>query len=169
MAAARFLSAGTPLYLYARLSGCPSPTLRQWKSAAIAGTLMLGAANGLVTWSEVYVPSGLAALLVATVPFCMTLLDWIARHRAAAGDRFPEKVTAFHDAMAVHGRFRKPCPVCGSPVQRIVYAANESNYCPTCQTGGRLLADRALSRLLGVDWPRSLEELEELKSKAGGV
>jgi drug/metabolite transporter (DMT)-like permease len=78
MAAARFLSAGTPLYLYARLSGCPSPTLRQWKSAAIAGTLMLGAANGLVTWSEVYVPSGLAALLVATVPFCMTLLDWMA-------------------------------------------------------------------------------------------
>jgi drug/metabolite transporter (DMT)-like permease len=78
MAAARFMSAGTPLYLYARLSGCPSPTLREWKSAAIAGTLMLGAANGLVTWSEVYVPSGLAALLVATVPFCMTLLDWVA-------------------------------------------------------------------------------------------
>jgi formamidopyrimidine-DNA glycosylase len=87
-----------------------------------------------------------------------TLLAWIARHQATAGDRFPEKVTAFHDDMAVHGRFRKPCPVCGSPVQRIVYADNECNYCATCQTGGRLLADRSLSRLLKDDWPRWLEE-----------
>ena len=76
----------------------------------------------------------------------------------AAGG-FPEAVTAFREEMAVHGRFRKPCPVCGSPVQRIVYAENECNYCARCQTGGRLLADRSLSRLLGADWPRSLDEL----------
>ena len=83
-----------------------------------------------------------------------------ARRRAKA---FPEKVTAFREGMAVHGRYGKPCPVCGTPVQRIVYAENESNYCPTCQTGGKLLADRALSRLLKGDWPKTLEELEERK------
>ena len=90
-----------------------------------------------------------------------TLTRWIARLRAETGDAFPEKVTAFRDGMAVHGRFRKACPVCGSPVQRIRYAENEVNYCATCQTGGRLLADRSLSRLLKQDWPRSLEEWEE--------
>jgi formamidopyrimidine-DNA glycosylase len=90
-----------------------------------------------------------------------TLTDWIARLRAETGDAFPEKVTAFRQGMAVHGRFRKPCPVCGSGVQRIRYAENEVNYCATCQTGGRLLADRSLSRLLKQDWPRSLEEWEE--------
>ena len=89
-----------------------------------------------------------------------TLRAWIERLRAETGDGFPEKVTAFREGMAVHGRYRKPCPVCGSAVQRIRYAENEVNYCPTCQTGGRLLADRALSRLLKQDWPRSLEELE---------
>ena len=89
-----------------------------------------------------------------------TLTSWMARLRAETGDAFPEKVTAFRDGMAVHGRFRKPCPVCGSPVQRIRYAENEVNYCATCQTGGRLLADRSLSRLLKQDWPRSLEEWE---------
>ena len=88
-----------------------------------------------------------------------TLTQWVDRLRAEAGDGFPEKVTAFHDEMAVHGRFRKPCPVCGSPVQRIVYAENECNYCATCQTGGRLLADRSLSRLLKDDWPRSIDDL----------
>jgi formamidopyrimidine-DNA glycosylase len=88
-----------------------------------------------------------------------TLLLWVDRLREATGSGFPEKVTAFHDAMAVHGRFGKPCPVCGSPVQRIVYAENECNYCATCQTGGRLLADRSLSRLLKDDWPRSIDEL----------
>jgi formamidopyrimidine-DNA glycosylase len=88
-----------------------------------------------------------------------TLLAWIERLRAATGDRFPEKVTAFHDEMAVHGRFKQPCPVCGSPVQRIVYAENECNYCATCQTGGRLLADRSLSRLLKADWPKSIDDL----------
>lgn len=90
----------------------------------------------------------------------VTLKRWIDRLQEEAGDAFPEKVTAFRDGMAVHGRFGRPCPDCGSPVQRIVYAANEANYCATCQTGGRLLADRALSRLLREDWPRSLEELE---------
>jgi formamidopyrimidine-DNA glycosylase len=89
-----------------------------------------------------------------------TLTRWIARLQEETGAGFPEKVTAFREGMAVHGRYREPCPDCGAPVQRIVYAANEANYCPTCQTGGRLLADRALSRLLGEDWPRTLEELE---------
>ena len=89
------------------------------------------------------------------------LVEWIERLRAQTGERFPEKVTAFRPEMAVHGRFRQPCPVCGAPVQRIVHADNETNYCARCQTGGRLLADRALSRLLKDDWPRSLEELME--------
>ncbi len=87
------------------------------------------------------------------------LSDWVRRLRAEAADGFPEKVTAFRQGMAVHGRFRQPCPVCGSPVQRIRYASNETNYCAPCQTGGKLLADRALSRLLRADWPRNLEEL----------
>ena len=90
-----------------------------------------------------------------------TLATWIERLGAQTGDAFPEKVTPFRNGMAVHGRFKKPCPVCGSPVQRIRYAANEVNYCATCQTGGRLLADRSLSRLMKEDWPRSLEEWEE--------
>jgi formamidopyrimidine-DNA glycosylase len=89
-----------------------------------------------------------------------TLTDWATRLQTETGDAFPEKVTAFREGMAVHGRYNKPCPVCGSPVQRIVYAANEANYCATCQTGGRLLADRSLSRLLREDWPRTLDELE---------
>jgi len=87
-----------------------------------------------------------------------TLTRWIDRLREETGDGFPEKVTAFHDEMAVHGRFKAPCPVCGSPVQRIVYAENECNYCATCQTGGRRLADRSLSRLLKDDWPRSIDD-----------
>ncbi|HSB43095.1 MAG TPA: DNA-formamidopyrimidine glycosylase family protein [Methylomirabilota bacterium] len=90
-----------------------------------------------------------------------TLADWIDRLRAQAGGGFPEGVTAFRPGMAVHGRYREPCPDCGAPVQRIVHAENETNYCARCQTGGRLLADRALSRLLHQDWPRTLEELEE--------
>jgi formamidopyrimidine-DNA glycosylase len=93
------------------------------------------------------------------------LVDWRDRLIRETGDAFPEKVTAFREAMMVHGRYRRPCPVCGSPVQRIRYASNEANYCATCQTGGRLLADRALSRLLREDWPRSLEDWEaRLKS-----
>jgi formamidopyrimidine-DNA glycosylase len=88
-----------------------------------------------------------------------TLLDWMARLRVEARGRFPEKVTAFREGMAVHGRFKQPCPVCGTPVQRIVYADNECNYCARCQTGGKLLADRSLSRLLKDDWPKSIDDL----------
>ncbi len=95
-----------------------------------------------------------------------TLRQWIERLRGETGDGFPEKVTAFREGMAVHGRYRKPCPDCGAPVQRIVYAENETNYCARCQCGGRLLADRALSRLLKRDWPRTLEELEERVGEA---
>jgi len=87
------------------------------------------------------------------------LSEWTDRLRAQAGSEFPEKVTAFHPDMSVHGRFGQPCPVCGAPVQRIVYAENETNYCAACQTGGTVLADRALSRLLKKSWPRSLEDL----------
>src|SRR5688572_15472350 len=94
-----------------------------------------------------------------------TVQDWIERLRGETGDTFPEKVSAFKEGMAVHGRYKEPCPVCGSPVQRIRYADNEANYCATCQTGGRVLADRSLSRLLKADWPRSLEDWE---AKIGG-
>ena len=97
-------------------------------------------------------------LYAATVE---TLTAWHRRLIDDEGDGFPEKVTAFREGMAVHGRYGKPCPVCGTPVQRIRYAANEANYCPSCQTGGKLLADRSLSRLLKDDWPKSLEELEK--------
>ncbi len=93
------------------------------------------------------------------------LHEWKARLRAEVGDGFPEKVTAFHPGMAVHGKFGKPCPVCGTAVQRIRYAANELNYCPRCQTQGKLLADRSLSRLLKGDWPKTIEELENLKGQ----
>jgi formamidopyrimidine-DNA glycosylase len=97
-----------------------------------------------------------------------TLAEWIERLRVEAGSEFPSKVTAFRPEMAVHGRYGKPCPVCGSPVQHIVYAENECNYCATCQTEGRLLADRALSRLLKQDWPRSLDEWEtHLETRRG--
>jgi formamidopyrimidine-DNA glycosylase len=94
------------------------------------------------------------------------LISWTERLRQDAGTNFPERVTAFRPGMAVHGRYREPCPDCGTPVQRITYAENETNYCPSCQTGGKLLADRSLSRLLKSDWPRSLEELEERKKTA---
>ena len=100
-------------------------------------------------------PDGAARLYDAVQ---VTLLDWIARLRRSAAGTFPEKVTAFHPDMAVHGRFGQPCPDCTAPVQRIVYAANECNYCAICQTGGKLLADRALSRLLKSDWPKTLED-----------
>jgi len=103
-----------------------------------------------------------AALFEATRA---TLVEWTERLRREAGDGFPGKVTAFRDGFAVHGRYRQPCPACGASVQRIRYADNETNYCARCQTGGRLLADRGLSRLLKDDWPRSLEELDELVSE----
>jgi formamidopyrimidine-DNA glycosylase len=91
-----------------------------------------------------------------------TLAEWINRLRAEMGEGFPEKVTAFRPDMAVHGKYQKPCPVCGTPIQRIRYADNETNYCPRCQTDGKILADRAFSRLLGKDFPRTIEELERL-------
>jgi formamidopyrimidine-DNA glycosylase len=106
----------------------------------------------------------LARLHTATID---VLTEWTDRLRKETGDGFPTKVTAFRPEMAVHGKFGKPCPVCGTPVQRIVYAENESNYCPKCQTGGRLLADRSLSRLLKDDWPRTLEEGEALRKRVG--
>jgi formamidopyrimidine-DNA glycosylase len=93
------------------------------------------------------------------------LTEWIERLRAEVGDGFPDEVTAFRPEMAVHGKYGQPCPVCGSPVQRIRYASNEANYCVTCQTGGKLLADRSLSRLLKSNWPKTLEELEDLKKR----
>jgi formamidopyrimidine-DNA glycosylase len=86
--------------------------------------------------------------------------EWIERLRSEAGDQFPKRVTAFHKEMAVHGKYREPCPVCGAPVQRIRYAENDSNYCARCQTGGKVLADRSLSRLMKADWPKRIEELE---------
>ena len=91
----------------------------------------------------------------------VTLVEFADNLRAEVGDGFPEKVTAFRADMAVHGKYGEPCPVCGSPVQRIVYASNETNYCATCQTGGKLLADRSLSRLLKDDWSATIEDLEE--------
>ncbi len=94
-----------------------------------------------------------------------SLIDWTNNLRAEAAGKFPEKVTAFREGMAVHGRYGEPCPRCGSKVQRIRYASNETNYCPTCQTGGKLLADRGLSRLLREDWPRTLDEMEALKKR----
>jgi formamidopyrimidine-DNA glycosylase len=104
----------------------------------------------------------IAALHAATQE---VLKEWIERLRAEAAGGFPEKVTAFREEMAAHGRYGLPCPRCGSKIQRIRYASNETNYCAVCQTGGRLLADRALSRLLREDWPRTLEELEELRAR----
>lgn len=95
-----------------------------------------------------------------------TLVTWTERLRRETGDGFPEKVTAFRDEMAVHGRYRKPCPMCGAPVQRIRYAENEVNYCAGCQTGGRILADRAMSRLLKEDWPRSIDEWNAMAGRS---
>jgi formamidopyrimidine-DNA glycosylase len=115
-----------------------------------------------VTWTSRLTEEETERLYRATKE---TLVEWTDELRKDAGEGFPERVTAFRPNMAVHGRYRQPCPVCATPVQRIAYAENETNYCPRCQTGGKLLADRALSRLLREDWPKSLEELEELKAQ----
>ena len=118
-----------------------------------------------LTWTTRLGDGEIARLFTATRE---VLREWTDRLRAETAGEFPGKVTAFRPEMAVHGKYREPCPACGAPVQRIVYSGNETNYCPPCQTGGRLLADRAMSRLLRGDWPRSLEELEELKGRHGG-
>jgi formamidopyrimidine-DNA glycosylase len=110
-----------------------------------------------LTWTSRLTEDEIARLFDATQ---VTMREWIARLRADAGDGFPEKVTAFRAEMAVHGRFGQPCPVCGTAVQRIIYAENETNYCPRCQTKGKVLADRSLSRLLKGDWPATVEEME---------
>ena len=124
---------------------------------AYADEIMHRARVSPIARTDRLVPEEVARLHAASRE---VLTEWVERLRAEVGDGFPEKVTAFHPEMAVHGKYREPCPQCGAPVQRIVYAANETNYCPGCQTGGRILADRALSRLLKEDFPRSLEELE---------
>lgn len=114
-----------------------------------------------LVWTTRLTEEQIARLHGATLT---TLAEWIGRLRSQWGGKFPEKVTAFHPDMAVHGKAKLPCPVCATPVQRIAYADNECNYCPTCQTGGKLLADRGISRLLREDWPKSLEEMEEWKA-----
>jgi len=115
-----------------------------------------------LTLTRKLTPDDFARLYAATLA---TLQTWIARFHAEAEKSFPEKVTAFRPEMAAHGRYLQPCPRCGAPIQRIRYADNETNYCPVCQTGGKVLADRSLSRLLGADWPRTLDELEALHKK----
>ncbi len=115
-----------------------------------------------VAMTEKLSPAEIETLYEATRA---ALADWVERLRKDAGEGFPEKVTAFRKDMAVHGRYGQPCPVCGTKVQRIRHASNETNYCPRCQTGGKLLADRSLSALLKKDWPRSIEELEQLRGK----
>jgi formamidopyrimidine-DNA glycosylase len=124
---------------------------------AYSDEILHGARLSPLTWTQRLSTAEITRLFHATK---QTLLEWTARLRAESGDGFPEKVTAFRPGMAVHGRFGKPCPVCGTAVQRIRYADNETNYCPRCQTEGKVLADRSLSRLLKDDWPRSIEELE---------
>ena len=114
-----------------------------------------------LAWTERLSQADIARLFDAIK---LTIVEWTDRLRAQAGDQFPEGVTAFRPEMAVHGRFGKPCPVCGTAVQRIIYAENETNYCPRCQTRGKVLADRSLSRLLKDDWPRTIEELEQNKT-----
>jgi formamidopyrimidine-DNA glycosylase len=116
-------------------------------------------------WTTQLEPSEVERLYTAVRE---VLTEWTERLRREAGDAFPEKVTAFRPGMAVHGRYGEPCPRCGAPVQRILYATNEANYCAPCQTGGKLLADRALSRLMKEDWPRTLDELEQLRGRARG-
>src|SRR5271168_941170 len=117
-----------------------------------------------IAMSQKLTPAEIKRLYEATHA---TLLEWTDRLRAEAAGEFPEKVTAFRPEMAVHGRYRQQCPRCGAKVQRIRYASNETNYCAKCQTGGRLLADRALSRLMHEDWPRTLDELEALRNRPG--
>lgn len=135
-----------------------SPSLFSGVGNAYSDEILHRAKLSPLKWTERLSDEEIERLYEATRA---VLSEWTERLRAETGDGFPKKVTAFRDGMAVHGRYGKPCPACGSPVQRIRYAENETNYCPTCQTEGRVLADRSLSRLLKKDWPRTVEELEE--------
>src|SRR5258708_1068872 len=126
-----------------------------WKE--FSGEMLLGGEMSAISLTQKMKDEDIARLFEATRA---TLTEWISRLRAETGTEFPEKVTAFRAEMAVHGKYNQACPRCGSTIQRIAYASNETNYCATCQTGGKLLADRAFSRLLREDWPRTLEELE---------
>jgi formamidopyrimidine-DNA glycosylase len=137
------------------------PTLFSGIGNAYSDEILHRARLSPVTWTQRLDPGAIARLFDAARS---VLNEWVQRLRRENGDAFPEKVTAFRKEMAVHGKYDQPCPDCGSPVQRIRYASNETNYCVTCQTNGKLLADRSLSRLLKSDWPRSLEELEERRS-----
>jgi formamidopyrimidine-DNA glycosylase len=128
---------------------------------AYSDEILLHARLSPVAMTQKLEPDEIARLFEATKD---TLRDWCERLRTETGEGFPEKVTAFRAEMTAHGKFGQACPVCGTKIQRIRYASNETNYCPRCQTGGKLLADRALSRLLKKDWPRSLEELEERRA-----
>jgi formamidopyrimidine-DNA glycosylase len=127
---------------------------------AYSDETLLRARLSPMKWSSRLTDEEVERLLEATRS---TLTEWTDRLREQTGENFPEKVTAFHPEMGAHGRYGEPCPQCGSPIQRIVYAENEANYCATCQTGGKLLKDRALSQLLKDDWPRTIEALEELR------
>jgi formamidopyrimidine-DNA glycosylase len=133
------------------------PTLISGIGGAYADEIMHRARLSPLARTDGLRPDDLSRLHAAVQE---VLAEWVDRLRGEAGDGFPEKVTAFHPEMAVHGRHGQPCPVCGAPVQRIVHADDETNYCPRCQTGGRVLADRALSRLLKDEWPRHIEDLE---------
>lgn len=133
------------------------PSLISGIGGAYADEIMHRARVSPIARTDRLTPDDLIRLHAATRE---VLAEWVARLRSEAGDGFPEKVTAFRPEMAVHGKHRQPCPVCGTPVQRIVHAEDEDNYCPRCQTGGRILADRALSRLLKEDRPKTLEDLE---------
>jgi formamidopyrimidine-DNA glycosylase len=139
------------------------PTLFSGIGNAYSDEILHRAGLSPARWTTNLDPAEIDRLYDATQEILVT---WTDRLRAETGDGFPDKVTAFRPEFAVHGKYRQPCPVCGTPVQRIAYADNETNYCPTCQTQGKLLADRALSQLLKGDWPKTLEELEERKAAA---
>ena len=138
------------------------PTLFSGIGNAYSDEILHRARLSPVTLTQRLSPEDIQRLHEAT---CEVLREWVDRLRTQTGSGFPEKVTAFRPEMAAHGRYGQPCPRCGTKIQRIRYAANETNYCANCQTGGKLLADRALSRLLREDWPRSLDELDELKRR----
>ena len=142
------------------------PTLFDGIGNAYSDEILHAARLSLFRMTSSITDEELARLHHATI---RTLELWTQRFRAEVGDGFPDKVTAFRPEMAVHGKFGEPCPVCATAVQRIIYADNEANYCPTCQTEGRLLADRGLSRLLKEDWPRSLDELDERRGRNTAV